>query len=123
MCSLEALPAKLAGARRSAWVRALIGPAGDEDKALLSLQAVVGPRPAGWRKQTWVYPQCTFTSAQMTTRRLASIFQVSEAGEPRAISVGRTRASVEVHPGQFPFVHVPSLAQYPDRGTRQSLAL
>ena len=110
--SLDVLRAKLAAGRRSAWVRALIGPAGDEPKALLCLQAVVGPRLAAWRKQMWMYPQCTFTSAQMTTRRLASIFEVGEPGEPRTISVGRTRSTIEVHPGQFPFVHAPSLAQY-----------
>lgn len=107
--TLDELHKKLSATRRAVWVRALVGPAGDEAAALLALQAVVGPRPPGWRKQTWVYPQCTFASAQITTGRLASL---CEPGEPRELVVGRTRAVVEMQAGQFSYVHVPSLAQH-----------
>lgn len=90
-------------------MRALVGPTGNEPAALLSLQAVVGPTPPGWLKQTWMYPQCTFASAQITAGRLASLF---EPGTPRELVIGRTHAVVDVQPGQFSCVHAPSLAQY-----------
>jgi hypothetical protein len=106
--TLDELRGKLGVPRRSAWVRALVGPAGDERTALLYLQAVVGPRPPGWRKQSWMYPQCTFTSAQMTAGRLARIL---DPGKPHHLVVGGVRGTVEVHPGQLSFVHAPSLAQ------------
>jgi hypothetical protein len=107
--TLDELRGKLAQIRRSAWVRALAGPVSDEPAALLHLQAVLGPRPPGWRKQTWQYPQCTFASAQMTAGRLASIL---EPGAPRRLAIGGIQAVVELQPGQFSFVHAPSLAQY-----------
>lgn len=99
----------MATPRRPTWVRALVGVAGNEPAALLSLQAVVGPEPLGWLKHTWTYTQCTFAAAQITAGRLASIL---EPGAPRELVIGRTRAVVDVQPGQFSCVHAPSLAQY-----------
>jgi hypothetical protein len=109
--TLDELCKKLACPRRSAWVRALVGAAGDEPAALLYLQAIVGPRPPGWRKQTWANQQCTFASAQMTSGRLATVL---EPGEPHHLSVAGVRGTVEMHAGQFSFTHTPSLAQYGD---------
>jgi hypothetical protein len=99
----------MAAPRRRVGVCALAGPAGNESAALLSLQAVVGPQPPGWLKHTWTYAQCTFASAQITADRLASLL---EPGAPRELVIGRTRAVVNVQPGQFSCVHAPSLAQY-----------
>ena len=74
MAALDELRDRLMAApRRRVWVRALVGPAGNESAALLSLQAVVGPQPPGWLKHTWTYTQCTFASAQITAGRLASL--------------------------------------------------
>jgi hypothetical protein len=110
VAALEELRGKLMAApRRRVWVRVLVGPAGDESSALLSLQAVVGPQPPGWLKQTWTYTQCTFASAQITAGRLASLL---EPGAPRELVIGRTRALVDMQPGQFSCLHAPSLAQY-----------
>lgn len=105
---LDELRKKLETTRRTAWVRALVGPAGEESAALQYLQVIVGPRPPGWVKHTWAYQQCTFVSARMTTGRLASIF---EPGEPHQLLLNGVRAMVEFLPGQFPFAHAPSLAQ------------
>ena len=69
------------------WVRALVGPAGNESAALLSLQAVVGPQPPGWLKQTWTYTQCTFASALITAGRLASLLESGLARIPGILGV------------------------------------
>jgi hypothetical protein len=106
---LGELRRQLAGARRSAWVRALVGPAGEQPMALLYLVAVIGPRPHAWSELTWSYEQCTFVSARMTSRRLGSI---CETGQTREISIGPVRATVEFREGQFSCVHAPSLAQH-----------
>lgn len=110
VAALDELRDKLMAApRRRVRVRALVGPAGNESAALLSLQAVVGPLPPGWLKHTWTYTQCTFASAQVTAGRLASLL---EPGAPRDLVIGRARAVVDVQPGQFSRVHAPSLARY-----------
>jgi len=110
VAALDELRDKLMAApQRRVWVRALVGPAGNGSAALLSLQAVVGPQPLGWLKHTWTYTQCTFASAQITARRLASLL---ESGTPRELVIDRTRAVVDVQPGQFSSIHAPSLAQY-----------
>ncbi len=75
---------------------------------LLYLLAMVGPRPRGWRDQTWRYEQCTFVSARMTSKQLATIF---ESGEHHW-AIADSSATVEFRQGQIGTVHAPSLAQY-----------
>lgn len=106
---LDELRRLLTAGRRSAWVRGLVGPAGEEPAALLYLVAVVGPRPQGWQEGTWSYEQCTFAAARTTSRRLASVFT---AGEKLELPIAGVRATVEFREGQFGCMHAPSLAQY-----------
>ena len=101
---------RLAGSRQSAWVRLVVGPVGDDPSRLLALQAIVGPRPAGWHDQTWRYSQCTFAAERITARRLAGWC----GGGPRTVKLGSVDTTLELPDStqQIPCMHVPSLQEW-----------
>jgi hypothetical protein len=105
--TLDELRERLTAARR-AWVRALVGPAGDEPAALLSLQAIVGLRPPAWRKQTWMYPQCTFASAQISSARLASLCEPGPLSADTQFDDGGVVDVEDVGAGKSPAGGVPA---------------
>jgi hypothetical protein len=101
---------RLASSRRSAWIRAVVGPVVDEPWRLLALQAIVGPMPAGWCEQTWSYAQCTFVAQRVTGRCLASWCR----GGKRKVKLGSIETVIDL-PGadqQLQCGHVPSLQQW-----------
>lgn len=91
------------------WARAVVAPIGDNPCRLLALLAQVGERPDGWQERVWKYPQCTFVSARVTSRRLA---QWCTEG-PQIFEFGPVRTTIEFGENkQYTQIHVPSLAQY-----------
>ena len=107
--SLDDLRRQLSKSRRSAWVRAVVGPMGEETARLLVLEARVGPKPEGWIEQAWIYEQCTFVSGRVTSRRLAHWLD----GETHTLSMGPVRTTLAFPDNaQYTCVHVPSLARY-----------
>ena len=110
LTSLSDLRSQLSASRRSAWVRAVVGPVGSERHRLLALEALVGPKPAGWTERLWRYAECTFVSAQVSSRRVA---QWCREGEEQAVVVGPVTTTVTFREStQYTRLHVPSLAQY-----------
>ena len=106
---LDDLRTNLLASRRSAWVRAVVGPAGNDPPRVLALLAVVGPRPPGWEDRTWTYDQCTFVAGRVTTRQFASWWK----GGKQNLTIGSVRAALKVPENhQFTCVHLASLAEY-----------
>jgi hypothetical protein len=109
--SLDQLRFDLARSRRSAWVYAMVGPAQDGAR-LLALDALLGPKPNGWREQLWQYEQCTFVSAKVTGRQLADWCR----GGPQAVHLGSVQTTLDLREdSRHTVVHMPSLAQYANR--------
>lgn len=107
--SLDDLRRQLSNSRRSAWIRVLVAPVGDEPAKPLALQARVGPKPEAWAEQAWCYEQCTFASGQVTSRRLAQWLK----GGAQTLSLGPVRTKIAFPDNaQYTCIHVPSLAQY-----------
>lgn len=67
-----------------AWVRLLLGPQSESGSPLRFGKILVGPRPAGWAHRRWTYGDWTFTTAEMTARRVAALLV---AGEPQSSQV------------------------------------
>jgi len=107
--SLDDLRRQLSRSRRSAWVHAVVVPVDDAPARLLALQVRVGPKPNGWRDQTWGYEQCTFVSGRVTSRRVAQWLK----GGGQTFSLGPVRTTITfAENAQYTSVHVPSLARY-----------
>jgi hypothetical protein len=105
---LEALRSAIAGRCRSAWVRVVVAPVGDEPSRLLALRALVGPKPDGWEDRCWRYGQCTFVASRITVRRFARWFD----GGEQDITLGALSTTIDIADGGFSSMHVPSLARY-----------
>jgi hypothetical protein len=106
---LEQLRSRLIGSRRSAWVRAVFGPANVDPRRVFGMQAVVGPRSDGWEERAWEYEQCTFVAGRVTASRLG----VWCKGGPRKLVLGPVHTTIEFpENAQCTRVHAPSLAGY-----------
>jgi hypothetical protein len=105
----EGLRKDLRARRGRAWIRAVIGRPVEGVAPLLNALIVVGPRPAGWREQTWVYNECTFTSSGMSTAKLAAVL---DPEREEKLTVGPDRVGFELMSSNFNWIRKPSLALY-----------
>ncbi len=77
--------------RRGAWLRLLVGPGTEGEKQIRFAEILIGPKPAGWEQRTWLYPAWTFTTREITARKLASLLESEDtegSGDPWFREVG-----------------------------------
>ncbi len=88
--TVEELRRELSHARRTAWVRLLLGPEVDGVFPVRFCKLVIGLRPSGWEHRRWDYPGWTFLTAQITARAFVGLLT---AGEVQELKLGELTCS------------------------------
>jgi hypothetical protein len=91
--SLSELRGALDRDRRSAWVKAVLGPETEGVAPLWYALIEVGPRPENWSEHVWEYAQCKFIALRMTAKRIAGLFAMDG---PAEFDLGSDRVGVSV---------------------------
>lgn len=105
---LDDLQRRLVAEHRRAWVQAVVGPRVGQAAPLLYALVGVGPRPTAWAERSWAYETCTFISAGLPVRQIASLFVAGH----HEVTIGPERATLELQATNVAWLRQPSLASY-----------